>query len=121
MAGVILVVIALSSWWEQSCIIGICADMKEKLSVTEELLQTGDYEKAEENTKSVKKFWENKENILDVIIRHDDTDDITLDIVVLERYISLRDKTLALSVLDELCGHFDEIRGKTKIHYTNIF
>ena len=120
-AGVILVVIALLGWWEQDCIRSACSDMKEKLSVTEELIEKGDYKAAEENTRKVKQFWDNKENILDVLIRHDDTDDITLDLVVLKRYISLQDKTLALSCVDELCGQFDEIREKTKIHYKNIF
>ena len=121
LAGVIALTIALLGIWEQNCIRSVCSDMKEKLTETERLIQKGEYEKAENNTEDVKKFWQKQENILDVLIRHDDTDDITLDIDVLKRYISLEDKTLALASVDELRGQFDEIREKTKIHYTNIF
>ena len=120
-AGIIVLIIALLGVWERTAVTKACEDMTLRLTQIGELIEKGDYISAYENAEKINGFWEKKERVLDVLIRHEDTDDIALDIDVLERYILLEDKTLSLSTVDEISGQLEEIQKKTRVHYTNIF
>lgn len=106
---------------EQQSIKKICTEMPQRLEEIEYCIRENNIPKATELTEGFKTEWEKKEAVLDVLTPHDDTDEINLNIVRLERYLEIGEGSLVIGVIDEINEHFREINKKISVHYTNIF
>lgn len=87
----------------------------------EELILTERWEKAQNKMKALKRLWKNTENKWDVILDHQDRDQISISIARLSQYVSAKNKALSLGeigIIKELIMH---IPLKERINLKNIF
>ena len=120
--GVVILICLFVGWlWEKNQVGTICSDMDKKLELIDTTLLQGDWERGKELMDSMKNHWLEKEKILDMLTPHDDTDEINLDMVRLERYIEQNNLFAGNILINELREHFEEIQTKLQVDYTNIF
>ena len=119
-AAVILLVIAIAWSFESRAIDNICTDMITRLTLLESYLDEdeGTLDRAVEEIDSE---WRKHEQTLEVLVPHDDTDNVNMKRASIMGCIEKKNYDTALLVIRELKAHFEEIRKKSRVTLTNIF
>ncbi len=119
-AFVILSVIVGATLWENSAVESICTHMSSRLDAIEKELDE-ESKHLHEITVELIDTWHEKEKILDVLIPHEDTDEINEAFSDFYACIKKGEYNTAYIILKGMQEQFDHIHEKSKINITNIF
>lgn len=112
-AIVVLVAIITIGILEQVYIYKTFEQLKSKALEIEEIIET-DIEKAHEYTKELDKWWTKRNHLLESIVSHNETKEMTLRIAELEGYASIEDDKSSMAtvtIIIELCNNLIHILG----------
>lgn len=118
-AGVLLVLIFFGWAWEEMTVEKICGDTQERLDEIEKLILEG--KDITKDAMNLEEIWSKNERRLDIIVPHDETDVISVEVVRLLYHAEAGDGKSAILAVREIREYITEIERKLKVNLTNIF
>lgn len=97
------------------------AGLNEDLSVMEESINNGQWNKARETFKKVNKSWEQATNIFPLILDHAELHDLEITLARIESYIEQKDKANILPEIKISLELLKNIKKQQKMSLQNIF
>ena len=116
-AGLILAVIVVLSFWEVKITDEICNAMH----INTEKLENAEGGALSEAVKKVEDEWRKKGRILEMLASHDMVEEINVSMAEYKRYAETGRYTEAGHILGRIRVRLEEMRKRTKISVENIF
>ena len=112
---VLLVLTIGCGWWEETQTEALCERYVSAAKELRIMAEKADWLRAEETVSAYKADWESTTPWLQVLINHDDIDDVTLSLTRLEAVIAAREQGQCY----EICAELEE--NARHIHHRDNF
>ena len=95
--------------------------MVNMLSEATEMVENSQWEEAMKKTDEIMEFCEKKLKWIEILINHNETDEIRNTVYQLKEYIKYREIPELMATAASLKGEFEHIFDKEKVVFENIF
>ncbi|ACL21290.1 DUF4363 family protein [Desulfitobacterium hafniense] len=120
-AGIIILILVLGGYWQNSYISESTYTLTEKLVNVEEQIRAKSWSNANQEIEKFSQDWNGIKKFWSILLDHQEIDEIELSLIRLEQYIKENETVLSLGELSALRLLVDHIADKGMITLQNIF